>query len=82
MTCSLKRMNQCECHGVAFDDIARYSRILGTDDLTVLTEKLGFGQTCTACHCDVKALLSEQSGKMANADSESFLVAKVGSRFS
>jgi len=81
MSCSFKRLSRCECHEVAFEEILRYSRLLGTDDLNSLMERIGFGQTCTACHCDVKALLSEQSREMVDAELEPASVVAPNPRF-
>lgn len=70
MSCCQKRMTQCECHEVSFDEILRYARLLGNSDMTYLMDKVGFGHTCTACHCDVKAMLSAPNRELAEAEME------------
>ena len=76
-------MSRCECHEVSFEEILRYARLLGNDDMTYLMEKVGFGHTCTACHCDVKALLAEQNhDMMAESVLESACVTSQTSPFS
>ena len=60
-TCSATfRMTRCECHEVEFEEVARNAEKTGIWTLKFATRHSGCGQTCTACHCDLKAFLAER----------------------
>lgn len=50
-------MTRCECHEVPFSRVARHARRHPEQDFDTVMEETGCGQTCTACHCDLKAYL-------------------------
>ncbi len=73
------RMVICECHGISFDSILRYARQHGVRDVDRLTELVDFGQTCTACHCDLKAYLREELPRAEGSEEGSHEGSEVGS---
>lgn len=50
-------MTRCECHGVPFSEVAEYAAEHPDQSFKQLIRNVGCGQTCTACHCDLKAYL-------------------------
>ncbi len=55
-----QRMNKCHCHNVEFTTVAQYSKNTGVEDFDVLCDRVGLGQTCTACRCDLADYLNDQ----------------------
>lgn len=62
-----QRMTKCHCHNVEFATVAQYSRNTGVKDFDVLCERVGLGQTCTACRCDLADYLKEQNRSISTA---------------
>lgn len=60
MNCS-HRMKRCECTGIAFSAVARFSDRTGIGDFEQLCRATGCGSLCTACHLDLKAHLDDSS---------------------
>ena len=56
-------MTRCECHGVEFKAIVDFAHETGYYHLDDLKERIGFGQTCTACHYDLQGILKEELQK-------------------
>jgi bacterioferritin-associated ferredoxin len=54
-------MTRCECHGVPFSEVARVADEHPNLRFHALIRKAGCGQTCTACHCDLKNYLREHA---------------------
>lgn len=50
-------MTRCECHEVPFSTVARYAADHPGENFKQVMRNTGCGQTCTACHCDLKAYL-------------------------
>lgn len=55
-----QRMSKCHCHGVEFSTVAQIAKKTGVQDLDVLCERVGLGNTCTACRYDLADYLKEQ----------------------
>jgi bacterioferritin-associated ferredoxin len=53
-------MTRCDCHDVAFEDVARAMRD-GGRPLRELQRVLPCAQTCTACLPDLEAFLRRQN---------------------
>lgn len=56
-------MTRCECHEVPFVRVARYAERHPGEDFETVMQGAGCGQTCTACHCDLKAYLQSRKAK-------------------
>jgi bacterioferritin-associated ferredoxin len=54
-------MTRCECHGVPFKQVARCADANPGLGFKAVMKKAGCGQTCTACHCDLKDYLRAHS---------------------
>ena len=52
-------MTRCECHDVEFSEIVRFAHRSGIYTTQELIAQFGCCQTCTACECDLKNLLSK-----------------------
>ena len=74
------RMVKCECHGISFDSILRHARQHGVRDVDWLTKLVDFGQTCTACHCDLRAYLREELPRSGGFEEGSESGSKNGRR--
>lgn len=53
------KMTRCECHGIEFTRVLGFAARNGITTLEILCERVGFGQTCTACRCDASDFLSQ-----------------------
>ncbi len=72
---SLDPMTRCECQEVEFKDVVNCARVEGIWDFDTLREKVGCGQICTACHCDLKKALNKAAGsKRISAEPRRFAV--------
>lgn len=54
-------MTRCECHEIPFSKVVRHAQRHPGQDFKTLCAQTGCGQTCTACHCDLKAYLRENA---------------------
>ncbi len=54
-------MTRCECHEVSFKRVGRYAERNPIQDFEMVMKEVGCGQTCTACHCDLKAYLESRT---------------------
>ncbi|MCG3197194.1 MAG: hypothetical protein GHCLOJNM_01679 [bacterium] len=59
MSASCCRMTRCECHEAPFSEVLDYAERTGIEDFDRLCALVGCGQTCTACHGDLKEYLEE-----------------------
>ncbi|MCA9441804.1 MAG: hypothetical protein KC964_13430 [Candidatus Omnitrophica bacterium] len=64
-----QRMTRCHCHNVEFSTVAQYAQNTGIQEPDVLCERVGLGQTCTACRCDLADFLKEQRQVSVSAPS-------------
>jgi bacterioferritin-associated ferredoxin len=56
-------MIRCECHDVPFSRVARHAAKHPHQEFETVMAKAGCGQTCTACHCDLKAYLEARQAQ-------------------
>jgi len=64
MTQSTDRMTRCECHEVPFSKVIEVADATGIEDFGTLCALSRCGQTCTACHCDLKRTLAEHAAEV------------------